>query len=154
GERLPHLGLAACLLSEGLRTCDVGERAVAILAGNARGILRVQEPVDVRELTRPLVAGLRNEGEVAELGQPRCGRLAVAGPDGVDLMERKQHVCASKRGPAQVVSGVRGQLPVARQPALERGRVAFSATSVRAAAMPSEYLRFIVLSWSLGLDAG
>src|SRR5262245_28689246 len=69
-----------------------------------------------------LVAGLRDEGGVAQLRQAR--RLAVMGSDGVDLMEEDEHVCAFERGSAQVVPGVRGQLPRARQPALERGRIA------------------------------
>jgi hypothetical protein len=78
--------------------------------------------VQVPEGAGGLVAGLGDDGEVAELRQAGR-RLAVVGSGGVDLVEGDQQVGAAQCGAAQVVAGVGGQLPAGWQAALERGRV-------------------------------
>src|SRR5262245_11639404 len=92
GESLPNFGLAASLFSEGLRTRDVGEFAIAVLTWNTGGIFCVKKPVNMPECTGLLIAGLRDEGDVAHLRQ--TGRLALLRPDRVDLMEGDEHIGA------------------------------------------------------------
>jgi hypothetical protein len=106
GESLTDRGLAPPLLGEGLRARDVGKLPIAVLARNGRRILGVRKPVKMREPTSRPLAGLRDEGNLADLRQ--SDRAVVMRPDSVDLMKRDQHICASQRRSTQVVPVVRG----------------------------------------------
>src|SRR5262245_19536117 len=94
GKRVPNFGLTASLFGEGLQPPDVGELAIEILTRNAGGVLRVQKPVEIPQCTGRLMAGLRDEGDIAHLRQ--TGRLAVMRPDRIDLMERDEQVSTSQ----------------------------------------------------------
>src|SRR5215472_12408349 len=57
-KTFPNLGLAALLLRECLRACDVGKFAIAIFTRNTGWVLRIKKPVKMAKSAGCLVAGL------------------------------------------------------------------------------------------------
>src|SRR5215467_6482414 len=114
---------AARFLTERLLPRDVSKPAILVVSRHVCRVLCVGAPVDERELSRRIAEGWGHEGDVADLRQ--TDPMIFRRPDGVDLMEHNERVRARERASTNVVPREGCELPPARQPALERGCVAF-----------------------------
>src|SRR5262245_30890464 len=95
--------LAALLLCESLRACDVRQFAIPILTRNVGGIIRIKKPVKIAKSVGRLIAGLRDKRYVTHMRET-CW-LAVLSPHRINLvfdvlktvgaLEDLQNSCAS-----------------------------------------------------------
>src|SRR5262245_11989158 len=88
GERLAEVRFTSRFFRESLRAGDPCQLGVAILARNSRGILRVQQPMNVPERAGRPIPGLRDKRQITELGH--TFRRASMASDREHFMEREQ----------------------------------------------------------------